>query len=129
MRIVVNRASVVGGVCRVEFSSERGRAWAYWRGEVPAVGSTHHVEIDLPREAIVSLTPAQDGATSPTIRVKPDGTIVVRCTTIDDAGGCVSFQFGNDVLLIDTDTDLPSPPDGVPVVVESRWMELYPTGI
>ena len=126
MKIVVNRASVVDGVCRVEFSSEHGRAWAYWRGEVPAVGLTHDVEIDLPREAIVSIEAAPEGVTSPTVCVQADGTIAVRCTPIGDDDGCVSFRFGHDILRVET--DWPAPPGGVAVavVVESRSMELYP---
>lgn len=125
MRVLVSRASVADRVCRVEFSSERGRGWAYWHGVAPAEGSTHDVEIDLPREEILSLKAVSGGETSPTLRVKPDGTIAVRCTTIGSDAGCVSLQFGNDVLLVDI--DLPTPPDGVPIVVESRSMTLYPT--
>ena len=125
--VLVSRASVAGRVCRVEFSSPRGEAWAYWHREVPAEGSTHDVEIDLPGEAIVGLKAAPDGANSPTVCVKPDGTIAVRCTAIGNDSRCVSLQFGDDVLLIET--DLPAPPDEVPVVVESRSMAFYPINI
>ncbi|ANF97188.1 hypothetical protein [Paenibacillus bovis] len=47
MRIEIEKTNIVHGNCKVHFSTEYGKAVAYWNGELPEEGKAYIVEIEI----------------------------------------------------------------------------------
>ncbi|MDT3397155.1 hypothetical protein RKE29_10945 [Streptomyces sp. B1866] len=110
----------------VEFECQSGRAWGLWKGETPpTVGSTFHVEFDVPDTLTSWATGKQEAVASE--NSEPEGR--ARLTGTVEAVGTdavVSLRMGNDLLLIEFTQGVELPEIGSRITLQASQIDIYP---
>jgi hypothetical protein len=130
MRVFIRSVSRIDQRLFVEVDTPCGPCRGGWFGDAPEIGTEHDVEWTLD-EAFLwggNIRVNSKGTPSPSIEVLRDNSFRI-CGVLEqlDDDGVAQIRLGDGLVMVETIGE--PPPGEVPVTLDVKYIDIYPTNI